>query len=242
MSQREQGELPCPSLSKAHPIPGNTIRTDKVLMVEGVWAHKCLSWGSIKGPVPISSSRAQAKAPRLSPRSSRQGWDRAAQGRTGTSRQLWEQQALGMAQQCSKGALGQTSHWLDPARHQRGHKVTPGELVAVVGTVLAAWLLRLSIHLRLRGLCSPASTLCCVLQGSASVVLELGKAAGSAHSSHTTVEESELPTEEQGTETPALHSARGEPTHSTWVHPTCRKVRSPRPQLRLSHAPHPSPV
>lgn len=70
--------------------------------------------------------------------------------------QLWDQQALGMAQQCSKGALGQTSHWLDPGRHQTGHKVTPGVLV---GMVLAARLLGLSIHLRLRCLCSPASTL-----------------------------------------------------------------------------------
>lgn len=34
MSQGEQRELPCPSLCKADLIPGNTIWTDKVLMVE----------------------------------------------------------------------------------------------------------------------------------------------------------------------------------------------------------------
>lgn len=131
-------------------------------MAEGVWAHKCLSWGSIKGPVPTSSSRACARAPGLSPRNSRQAWDQAAQAReqdTDTARQLWDQQALGMVQQCSKGAPGQTSYWPDPARHQTGHRVTPGVVAVAVGTVLAARLLRLSIHLRLRCLCSPASTL-----------------------------------------------------------------------------------
>lgn len=82
------------------------------------------------------------------------GRPRTAQHRGQDNRhhqQLWDQQALGMAQQCSKGALGQTSRW-----HQTGHKVTPGVLV---GMVLAARLLGLSIHLRLRCLCSPASML-----------------------------------------------------------------------------------
>lgn len=135
---------------------------------------------------------------------------------------------LGMAQQCSKGAPGQTSRWLGPARQQTGHRVTPGAVAVVAGTVLAARLLRLSTLLRLRCLCSPASTvLWCVPQGSGSAVLELGKAAGSAHTSQTRAGESELPTEQQGTETPEVNPPTGIRWMQAEVQPSCTKMRSP---------------